>query len=265
MTLLPGAASTTLRDVLTGPPRAAHVVGVHPACVYLAAGDDVLAVETADAIGLPCAVRLGVDAANGPLSAVRRNAPALVGGGRLSLGPVTVEVTRWWRPRRVRAADGADPFAASVQAAAEAALALADALSAHPAPVPVEAPARKLVGLGPGLTPAGDDVLAGILVGVHHVPALRDPLAAEVLSLVGTRTTALSAALLRHAVAGHGVPPLLDLADLLSGRARPGGQTSLTSSLERLLGVGHSSGTALAWGLLRGARAVAGRSVEEVA
>lgn len=256
MTLLSGAASTTLRDLLTGPGRPAHVAGVHDRCVYLTVGADVVAVETADAVGLPCAVRLGVDAANGPLSVVRRNAPAVVGDGRLLLGHLTVEVTRWWQPRRVRPAHGADPARAD---------ALADALATRPAPIPVLAPARELVGLGPGLTPAGDDVLAGLLVGVHHVPALRDPLATEVLALAATRTTTLSAALLRQAAEGRGVPALLDLADLLSGPDRGGGHTSLTTALQRLLGVGHSTGTALAWGLLRGARTVAGRSVEEVA
>src|SRR5260370_13795935 len=65
------------------------------------------------------------------------------------------------------------------------------------------AAASLLVGSGPGLTPSGDDVLAGFLVGAAafglDVAALREAVA----DLAPGRTTALSAALLWHAVRGE--------------------------------------------------------------
>ncbi len=88
--MLAGAASTALRDVLSGPPRSARVVGVHPSCVYLLAGSELLALETSDALGLPCAVRLAAVRADGPFAGVRRDDAAEVGDGLLRAGPVTV-------------------------------------------------------------------------------------------------------------------------------------------------------------------------------
>ena len=237
MTRLPGAASTLLRDLLRTP-RPAAVAGVHPTCVYLRLGDDVIAVETTDGLGLPGAVRLAAPASSGVLAAVRVGAPAQVAAAALTLGPLTVEVARWWAPRRPRA--GLDRAAVR---------ALRAALGDHPPPVPVSPDPTDLaamVGLGPGLTPAGDDVLAGLLVGLHHDATRRDAVIERVLPHL-PRTTALSAALLRHAMLGHGVPALLDVADLIAAGAPV---DRIPSAVERLTDVGHSSGTALAWGLL---------------
>ena len=53
-------ASTAVRDLLVAPARAGRVVGVHPTCVYVSlaadsdTGPDLVALETADALGLPC-------------------------------------------------------------------------------------------------------------------------------------------------------------------------------------------------------------------
>jgi hypothetical protein len=243
MPMLAGAASTALREVLAGPPRGARVLGVHPSCVYLLAGAELVALETSDALGLPCSVRLAAVRAEGPFSQVRRDDGAEVGGGLLRAGPVTVRVARWWAPRPPRAG----------RSGARTEL-LAELLAGHPAPVPVDGEVGDLLGLGPGLTPAGDDVLAGLLVGLHHRPDLRGPLAAEVARLAPTRTTALSAALLRHAAAGHAVPTLTAVADALTGAGEDG---DLETALSRLLAVGDTSGTALAHGLLRAGRIAA--------
>ena len=48
-----GAASSALRDVLSGPPRTARVLGVHPSCVYLLAGSELVALEAFPAGALP--------------------------------------------------------------------------------------------------------------------------------------------------------------------------------------------------------------------
>lgn len=249
MTLEVGAASTGVRDLVSGPARRGRVVGVHRSCAYVLVGADLVALETADALGLPCAVRLGVDRSRAPLAAVRRDDEALVGDGVLRAGPVTVRVTRWWAPRLPRRGSPGERLTE-----------LAALLAAHPCPVDADLSVEELVGLGPGLTPAGDDVLAGLLVGLHHHPALRDPLAAEATALAPARTNALSAALLRHATAGHSVPAVADVADALAGH-RP----DLPATVARLVAVGHSSGSALAHGLLRAARTVAARDTGEEA
>ncbi len=63
-----------------------------------------------------------------------------------------------------------------------------------------------------------------------------------------TRTTALSATLLRHAAAGRGIPEVTRLIDALAGSG------DLAAATARLLAVGHSSGTALAHGVLAATR-----------
>ena len=98
---------------------------------------------------------------------------------------------------------------------------------------------RSLVGLGPGLTPAGDDVVAGVLVALVAGGDLER--AGVVLDAVRTcrhRTTALSAALLDHAAGGRAVP---QLARYLHAPGDP-------DALAGLLAVGGTSGAALALG-----------------
>lgn len=91
-----------------------------------------------------------------------------------------------------------------------------------------------LAGRGPGLTPAGDDVLAGYVAGLvlfHGRSAEAQQLAAR----VAPRTTALSATLLGHAARGELPEPahaLLERGDVVP-----------------LLAWGRSSGRCLALGL----------------
>lgn len=63
--------------------------------------------------------------------------------------------------------------------------------------------AVELIGIGPGLTPSGDDVLVGLLAGLD---AIDHPLRAEVAAAVGAaapaRTTSVGAATLAHATRG---------------------------------------------------------------
>ena len=85
------------------------------------------------------------------------------------------------------------------------------------------------VGAGPGLTPSGDDVLCGVLLGLRLHPRGSSPLAAELWRAVEPRltaTTSLSAALLREAAEGYAVEPVVRLLERLAGWAprtpRPG-------------------------------------------
>jgi hypothetical protein len=74
------------------------------------------------------------------------------------------------------------------------------------------AAARPLVGLGPGLTPSGDDLLAGWLAGLRAGPARARALARRagpgVLAAARTRTGAISRAFLAAAAAGLAGEPL---------------------------------------------------------
>lgn len=102
-----------------------------------------------------------------------------------------------------------------------------------------------LVGAGPGLTPAGDDVLAGALVTAHATadPRLRSWQRATRRCLSEGHTTAVSRALLHHALDGFATSELHDyLTAVCTG-------SDLAAPTSRLLAVGHSSGAALAVGV----------------
>ena len=224
---LPGAAPTTRRRLLTGAPVTGRVVATFRTCVYADVGGELVAVETAGGLRLPCSVLLGP--ADDVLAGLRPGADVVAGDGSLRLGRLTVRVARWWRPPAPR---GARPPAY--------------ATAAHP-PGRWDALAGSLLGLGPGLTPAGDDLLAGLLVGLAGRPDLRDPLADAVARLAPARTTWLSAELLRLAADGFAAPAVVALADALAGH---GPDDTLADALPALLAVGHTSGAALARGLL---------------
>ena len=216
MASLPVAAPLPARAHLTGPLRPGRVVGVHPSCVYVVSDPDrpdgtgsVVAVETADGVGLPCALRLGRRPGRRPVRRDRGRGP---GDGRRGTG----------RRRRSRGPGRALVVAAdrpAVERAGARALARAGRAPSRRTPSgrPGPATAHDLLGRGPGLTPAGDDVLAGWLLAVHHVDDLRAAPAA-VLAAAPTATTALSATLLQEAAAGRGVPAAVALADALGGR-----------------------------------------------
>jgi hypothetical protein len=109
----------------------------------------------------------------------------------------------------------------------------------------------RLVGRGPGLTPEGDDLVAGVACVVAVGPWPRAMREAWVSGLIGgdlrRRTSSLSATLLELAAGGMGPEPLQAL---LAGE--PG-------ALERLLRLGHSTGRAYALGAAAGLETVAMR------
>ncbi len=102
--------------------------------------------------------------------------------------------------------------------------------------------AAALAGLGPGLTPAGDDFLAGVMWGLRFWPNGRDvdTLCAAIVEAAAPRTTPLSAALLRAAGAGLADARWHALFDALD-RGR-----DATAALRAVLAQGATSG-ADAW------------------
>jgi Protein of unknown function (DUF2877) len=107
--------------------------------------------------------------------------------------------------------------------------------------------AAELGGLGPGLTPAGDDVLAGLLLAAR---ARFGPCAeVRLLAVAGSvATTDLAAAFLRWAARGQHVAPAHDL---LVAAARGDGRGA-AAAVTRLGAFGSSSGADVAYGLRLG-------------
>lgn len=274
----PAAASSAVAAVLTGPSRPARVLATFPAAVYLQHEDGLLAIVAADGVHHPNAVVLGSAVAARPFAGLHADQQATIGDGGVRIGELDVTVARWFDPvPRLRATSPevlTDHLAAATSYLATRtgpgphpmagpAVAVADRLHHGDAEAAADVAARRLVGAGPGLTPAGDDVLAGLLAAVVTLaPATLDPLGAEALTdtagragaLVVTRarqaTTAVSAELLGHAVRGEVAVPAAAVLHALTGR-RP-----VAPALDTLLGVGASSGRDLAYGLLTGAALV---------
>jgi len=189
----------------------------------------------------------GPDLGAGPLNILYAACPSIpeVGAAwHFELGSVAI-----WQPdpwptlkapaaRRVAAAiprdkgllapAAGDPF----KEAAQAPLAALAQWQGGPVPQILE----NLIGLGPGLTPAGDDALGGAALALRacgrsvDADALRDFLAAR----IATATSAISAAHLSAALDGAGAQAMHKiLADIVEGR---------TPKLAPLDGIGHSSG-----------------------
>ncbi|MGN9844732.1 DUF2877 domain-containing protein [Nonomuraea sp. H19] len=266
-----GAASAAVRPVLESPRRPARVLAAFPAGVYLEVRTDlepsVIAVITGEATRLPNSVLLAT-----PLPHVTVGDEAAVGDRSIDLGPLSLRVRRWWDPapplgqvdlpRLAQAAaqlmlpgePGPGPGLAGNGAVASLASSCAEGwlLGAVTA-------AEQLVGLGPGLTPSGDDVLAGLLVTLRHLGAaagaeravwLADWLAPAVTFDARTRTTPLSATLLHCAARGEASPEVTAVLRGVTGRQ------ALEPALRRLHRLGHTSGADLAQGIAIGVTAV---------
>ena len=104
------------------------------------------------------------------------------------------------------------------------------------------AAARRLQGRGAGLTPSGDDVLAGILLVCAMDPACRGALGRLARS---ARTTALSRAYLRWAAEGQSIQPAHALLDA----AADGDPNAMGRAARSLAAVGATSGRALIAGV----------------
>lgn len=148
------------------------------------------------------------------------------------------------------------PAASGIEAALEARLSstlpeLAQATASHDGTAVAHIAAR-LVGLGPGLTPSGDDFLTGYLAAlwsraavesgiVTLLKALNAPFTALLL-----RTNVISGQMLRDAVHGRFAEHLIKLVDAVAHARDVAGATV------RVLENGHSSGADTVCGLLFG-------------
>lgn len=260
---VPVVASTAVGGLLRRS-TPATVLARFPAAVYVLLPDGaVLSVVASDGLRLPNALVVTATSAQAPFAGHDPGTAAAVTDGDLLVGAVRYRPVRSWAPRETTAGrlrpDAVAELAALVAAApsrhtGEVAVrlragagALADAVRTGDGHA-----ADALLGLGPGLTPAGDDLLAGALVTCAHLGGGLPELASRVRRR-GHLTTALSADLLRHACAGRAAPPVLGLVDALVG-ARP-----VAPALTDLLALGATSGADTATGVLVAARALLDR------
>jgi len=125
---------------------------------------------------------------------------------------------------------------------------------------------RELVGLGPGLTPSGDDFLGGLLFSAHSLKAAYpegfDWEEKPVMGLIEwarNQTHPISHAILRDHAFGQGPEPLHEVfASLLNGQ----GLDCTMAGVTRLLGIGDTSGWDILAGMLTGMLLVEGKLSE---
>ncbi|MDO5672416.1 MAG: DUF2877 domain-containing protein [Actinomycetaceae bacterium] len=126
----------------------------------------------------------------------------------------------------------------------EACLALNDSAKLHSA-------ALRLVGLGYGLTPSGDDIITGALL-VSSIPRAGLHWAVEPLTISDAelRTTKVAAVMLMHAARGRFSNALVELAVAIAAGA------DVRACASRVLAIGSSSGSDMLLGVLAGLKTV---------
>lgn len=111
--------------------------------------------------------------------------------------------------------------------------------------------ASRLLGLGQGLTPSGDDWLSGFALTAVHFPGVLDTAVAAVDAAAQPGTTVdLSLSIIRNALQGRAIDPLHRLLAALTSPSR----VEIGEALALLADVGHSSGIDMALGLLAAAQ-----------
>jgi hypothetical protein len=237
VTTVAGAATPALRRRLIESPGAGSVVHAGPQALYLLFADRVIGVVARGAVHVPAAIAVTLPR----LPQTEVGAPAEIRDGVLRVAGLTVTVGRLVPAEvpRIPASAAArletalpdlDVVRRQLPASALAALARGEAAAVLP-----------LLGRGDGLTPVGDDVLAGWLVTARAVgrdlAAVRDDVLAS-----SHRTTALSATLLAHAAAGEAIPEFRSLLLALAGAG------SVAPAVARQVAVGHTSGAGMLLG-----------------
>ena len=107
-------------------------------------------------------------------------------------------------------------------------------------PLEFPASARRLVGLGPGLTPAGDDFWCGVMIALRAqgFKDILEKVSGAVLKLARERTNKISRAHMECAAGGQGAQALHETISAM-GMAD---EARLRSALRELDKIGHSSG-----------------------
>lgn len=258
----PAWASTAVSDLLAGPPLDAFVLASTGVAAYLAAPERgpaavVLALLSQRAVRLPLGVCVSAEQLPDAGATVR------IGDGLVAAAGYAWRPVRWWDPRpRLPAADllryGPRLLGAVLDAPAAAfglprpeAFSVAGALAAGD-----PAPAIAAIGLGPGLTPAADDVVAGALAVLALTGRLDESVRRAIDIRAATHTTGLSAALLAAAGRGEVIP---QAARVLSPLAAGGPAGRIQAAAAELFRVGSTSGHDLCAGMAGALASIGGR------
>jgi hypothetical protein len=137
---------------------------------------------------------------------------------------------------------------------------LAGTLPGSASPMEIARAGAPLIGLGPGLTPSGDDVLVGVAAALF---ALADGRAGQIAAiwadLAGTRTTPLAASFHRHAADGE----FHERLHILLAAVLAGPTSDIGDAIRRAAAWGSTSGADTLVGVaaaLDGAAVAGGRS-----
>ena len=258
---VPGVASTAIYGLVKAAGTEATVLGTSAHAVWLLVDDRVLVVSTSDSTRLPNGVQIAAGSSSDLFAMVHHGATVDIGHGRIMLEGLAVSITRWWDPRPI--------LPATTPSALGAAIAGLPSHVPDVDPTPLRAAlvansaggilhsARLLLGKGPGLTPEGDDYLAGAMAGTRllaealrrdRTTALIAGVSVPLAKLADARTTSFSASLIHSALRGQVAEPAGGLLRALTGRG------DVESSHQSLLSIGHSSGPALAAGIVMSAQ-----------
>ena len=191
-------------------------------------------------------VRIVLDTANrwAPVVDTRTPSTAALRAAHTALDacPAPVAITSFG----IASAPALDAGVERMRAAATALLLDADAAEvaasiAEPLAKPVTEAARRLLGLGEGLTPSGDDILTGLAFVAAHpgfgLTAILEPVAAAVRD-GDDRTTLLSIVTLRAALAGRARRRLHDLVTAVI----LGDSPRIATTADETAAIGHTSG-----------------------
>ena len=237
---VPVSASRRVRDLLrTAPDGPVPVVHRGPLAVYVEVSGRCVGLLAAGATRVPCGLRsrLGDFWSDAGKSAYLESGVLHIDSRPLSVGRVVdVHVPRFDRGALLR--NTADSI---TRTATPPAAVVGFVASSAPDGLTPDAVDR-LVGLGEGLTPLGDDVLSGWLATQRAAGVPTPEVDAAVRAGLG-RTTLLSATLLECALAGEALPEVGAWIDAL-------GTDDLPGRTAALLAVGGSSGAGLLAGAL---------------
>lgn len=238
----------------------ATVLGASSHAVWLAVEDDVVVVSARDATRLPNGVEVPLRSTVRPFGKVVQGTTVPIGPTSIGLDRLAVVVVRWWDPR-----PSLPPMSVEQIGVAVAGLpSSVPGIDTEPlrcaligvTPQEIIVAARGILGRGPGLTPEGDDVLAGALAATRlfggairaaAAIAALDQVAGQLEAEAARRTTSFSAALIRRAARGDVAAPAGAFVRAIAGRG------DIVDTHRDLAHVGHSSGPALAAGIVLGA------------
>jgi len=248
----PAWASTAVGELLCGRRQDATVLAATRVASYLSLPDPgscipLLALLSEQAVRLPIGVVIAAASLPEAGSTVR------IGEGSIVARDRTWRPVRWWDPRPHLVSEDMFLYGPRLLEVLESeppsafGFPLADALGVASALAGGDAaPALEVIGFGPGLTPAGDDAVAGALAVLALCGGLHDHVRIAVERHGSTRTTALSAALLAAASKGQVIP---QAAAVLAGIASGAHPARLRSAVAALFDVGATSGHDLCAGM----------------